>query len=193
MISTMFSILAEDRLAGRCRHYAVTDGDRPLPVSAALRLWQHDGAFRDLFIETLAKSPFRAFRWETPPVTRATVSRPLEFVLVDSPELDHPADASAFRSQFTDAPVVTFENLGRDALMVVPCPEASADAYAHLAAFVRHGPSAQVHALWASIGQAVQQRLSDRPLWLSTAGSGVAWLHVRLDSRPKYYVHSPYK
>ncbi len=31
------------------------------------------------------------------------------------------------------------------------------------------------------------------PLWLSTAGGGVAWLHVRLDSRPKYYGYSPYK
>ncbi|MGI9175867.1 MAG: DUF6940 family protein [Rhodothermales bacterium] len=24
-------------------------------------------------------------------------------------------------------------------------------------------------------------------MWLSTAGGGVSWLHVRLDSRPKYY------
>jgi len=192
-ISTMFTILAEDRLAGRRRHHVVTDGVAPLPVSAALRLWQHDDAFRDLFIEALATSPFQAFRWETPPVTVATVSRPLEFVLVDSPELDRPADASAFRSHFTDAPVVTFENLGGDALMIVPCPDAPVDAYAHLAAFVRRGPSAQVHALWTSIGQAVQQRLGDQPLWLSTAGGGVAWLHVRLDSRPKYYAYSPYK
>jgi len=36
-------------------------------------------------------------------------------------------------------------------------------------------------------------RLSDRPLWISTAGMGVNWLHVRLDSRPKYYRHAPYK
>lgn len=188
----MFTVLSEDRLGGRCRHYAVMEGDRPLPVSAALRLWQSDEAFRDLFIGTLAESPFQAFRWETPPVTRATASRPLEFVLVDSPELERPADASAFRSHFADAPVVAFENLGGDALMVVPCPEGPPDAYAHLAAFVRQAPSAQIHALWATIGQAVQQRLDDRPLWLSTAGSGVAWLHVRLDSRPKYYAYSPY-
>ena len=26
-----------------------------------------------------------------------------------------------------------------------------------------------------------------RPVWLSTEGSGVPWLHVRMDSRPKYY------
>ena len=32
----------------------------------------------------------------------------------------------------------------------------------------------------------VEARIDDRPLWLSTAGDGVAWLHVRLDQRPKY-------
>ena len=40
---------------------------------------------------------------------------------------------------------------------------------------------------------AVAARLSDRPLWLSTSGAGVAWLHVRLDDRPKYIQHAPYR
>ena len=48
------------------------------------------------------------------------------------------------------------------------------------------------HALWRTVGEAVSERITDRPLWLSTAGGGVAWLHVRLDSRPKYYGHTPY-
>ena len=30
-------------------------------------------------------------------------------------------------------------------------------------------------------------------LWVSTSGLGVYWLHVRLDSYPKYYQHAPYK
>ena len=33
---------------------------------------------------------------------------------------------------------------------------------------------------------------SQRRLWMSTEGSGVPWLHVRLDSRPKYYKHHEY-
>jgi len=32
-----------------------------------------------------------------------------------------------------------------------------------------------------------------RRTWLSTSGLGVGWLHVRLDSRPKYYTYEPYK
>ena len=35
-------------------------------------------------------------------------------------------------------------------------------------------------------------RLGGKPVWLSTAGLGVGWLHVRLDDRPKYYRHAPY-
>jgi Family of unknown function (DUF6940) len=29
--------------------------------------------------------------------------------------------------------------------------------------------------------------------FFSTAGAGVAWLHVRLDDRPKYYGYPPYR
>ena len=39
----------------------------------------------------------------------------------------------------------------------------------------------------------LQAALSEKPLWLSTAGGGVAWLHLRIDSRPKYYSHRPYR
>ena len=28
-----------------------------------------------------------------------------------------------------------------------------------------------------------------KPVWLSTSGMGVAWLHFRLDQRPKYYTY----
>ena len=34
---------------------------------------------------------------------------------------------------------------------------------------------------------------NDVPVWTSTSGLGVYWLHVRLDSRPKYYQHQPFK
>jgi len=44
-----------------------------------------------------------------------------------------------------------------------------------------------------STARAITARLSDRPLWVSTSGLGVAWLHVRLDARPKYYQYTPYR
>ena len=61
------------------------------------------------------------------------------------------------------------------------------------AAFVRHAPERQKHALWERVGEAVERRLGPKPVWVSTAGAGVSWLHVRLDDRPKYYGYAPYR
>ncbi|MDP1796726.1 MAG: hypothetical protein Q8K78_04560 [Planctomycetaceae bacterium] len=77
--------------------------------------------------------------------------------------------------------------------MIVPCPIANQVAYGHLAAFVRHAPPSQRDALWKAVGEVWDKRVSQTPVWLSTAGAGVPWLHVRFDSLPKYYWHSPYR
>jgi hypothetical protein len=84
-------------------------------------------------------------------------------------------------------------NLGGDAILIVPCPVAEPSAYGHLAAFVRLAPERQRQALWQSVGEAMARRVGARPVWLSTAGAGVSWLHVRLDDRPKYYGYGPYR
>jgi hypothetical protein len=88
--------------------------------------------------------------------------------------------------------VTAFPNLGGDAYLIVPSPRAAATAYPHLAAFARNAPHAQQDALWHAVGLALDARVENRPIWLSTAGLGVAWVHVRLDTSPKYYRHGPY-
>jgi hypothetical protein len=87
---------------------------------------------------------------------------------------------------------VAFSNLGGDAVLVVPWAAAGL-AYPDLASFLRTAPESQKRELWRQVGSSVATRLSDRELWLNTAGGGVAWLHVRLDSTPKYYHHQPYR
>jgi hypothetical protein len=127
-------------------------------------------------------------------VTSTNSSRNFEFVLLRSDRLDRPVDSGAFAGHFSSPmDVVTFPNLSGDATMVVPCPAAAESAYGHLASFIRKAPQSQVHHLWQSVGTAMLKRLSDRPVWLSTAGMGVSWLHIRLDSRPKYYGYAPFK
>jgi hypothetical protein len=39
----------------------------------------------------------------------------------------------------------------------------------------------------------MSERVGSKVVWLSTAGAGVSWLHVRLDDRPKYYQFEPYR
>ena len=148
---------------------------------------------RTLLTARLAAVPWTAFRWESPPVTKATLDRPAECVVLDCPSLDRRPTAHTFAEYWTQAPVVEFASLGRDAWLVVPCPRGNPDAYAHLAAFVRRAPAAQQHALWQHVAGAMRRRLGRHPVWLSTAGDAVAWLHVRLDDRPKYYHYAPYR
>jgi len=155
-----------------------------------------DPSFRMVFTQTLRDSPYAAFRWETPPVTVESISEPFECVLLDAPGLARSADESAFAEHFDRAGsdgVIAFENLGGDAALVVPCPQDPIADYCHLASFLREAPALQINELWQCVGQEALNRLSDERLWLSTAGGGVSWLHVRLDSRPKYYGHAPYR
>jgi hypothetical protein len=126
------------------------------------------------------------------------MDRPFEFVLSDARSLAKASpDAGPFEEHFGGDDdhdgVVVFENLGGDATLVVPCPLARYETYAHLAAFLRGAPATQSHALLRCMADEVLRRVSDQPLWVSTAGMGIYWLHVRLDSRPKYYRHVPYK
>ena len=161
-----------------------------------LRGWVEDEEFRAFLNDVLANSRFSAFRWEVPPVTASTMMRPFEFVLWDSPALALRADTRAFAQYFdgsSDRGVVVFPNIGGDALMVVPSPIAAESCYAHLAAFVRGAPEWQRHALWRAVGEAMLTRVGSKPVWLSTAGAGVSWLHVRLDDQPKYYGYAPYR
>ena len=66
--------------------------------------------------------------------------------------------------------------------------------FAHFASFVRdRGASAQADRFLRATGAAVLERLGTRPLWVSTSGVGGYWLHLRLDSDPKYYTYSPYR
>jgi hypothetical protein len=181
---------------GRGLRFALDVDARSATFADVMRGWQCDAGFRSLFNSLLADSPCSAFRWETPPVTNTTVRRPFEFVLLDCPGLARHPDPEAFAEHFgvgANTEVVEFSNLGGDAIMVVPYPMAEASAYGHLAAFVRQAPEQQRHALWRSVGEAMARRIGSKPVWLSTAGAGVSWLHVRLDDRPKYYGFAPYR
>ncbi len=175
--------------------YTLHQGEKVLSFWEVISGWKTDAGFRAFFNELLAQAPYAAFFWETPPVRQATTAAPFEFVLVDSKHLaGATADPAPFEAHFeADKSVVGFGNSGGDAYLVVPCPSGRQECYAHLAAFVRDAPPEQQNVLWQCVGEAYERQLSTAPKWLSTAGLGVSWLHVRMDSRPKYYRYKPYR
>ena len=172
--------------------FANNDGN--ISYDGFLRALADSATFRDVFMEALRAAPYIAFRWETPPLTQSNTGQQFECLLHDSPGLDVPADPTDFKTYFQPGvDAVSFPNLGSDALLVVPCPVVNSANYSHIAAFHRSAPASQQHALWISVVHAVRARLGLDPLWLNTAGGGVDWLHIRLDDRPTYYRHQPWK
>lgn len=180
---------------GKAQRY--TFGAPRLSYAAFLERLREDESFREDWIELLAEAPFAAYCWETPPVKRCSIDRPFEFMLLAAPSLsDARPEPGPFRQHFanaSDREVVVFPNLGGDAVLLAPTPRANLASYPHLAAFSRLAPRDQQHTLWQVVGEVMQAALGDQPIWLSTAGTGVYWLHLRLDSYPKYYIWAAYR
>lgn len=180
-----------------CR-YRLTHGGAPMSWRTVLAQLCDSPGFRDFFCDSIRLIPWEAYYWETPPVMLQTRDLIFEYVAVNAPQLARMApDPAPFQEHFLTAPadqqVITFENLGGDAVLVVPVSRGSGDAFNHLAAFMHLAPLDLQQVFWQTAAKAMQQRLGKRPVWLSTAGLGVAWLHLRLDSVPKYYSHAPYR
>jgi hypothetical protein len=172
--------------------------DAAVSRSAFARVLGEDRELRSVLTESICRAPFEAVFLETPPFSPERADAPFEYVLVESRRLAGAvADSTSFAARFADDPssIVSFANLGGDAYLVVPRPLDGGDAYAHLAAFARGGAVEQVDALWVRVARAIDRWTTDRsgPLWVSTSGLGVPWLHVRLDAAPKYYSHAAYR
>jgi hypothetical protein len=172
--------------------------ERPLTFTEALAGWRDDESFREFILAELTAIPLPAFFWEMPAINKATLNRSYEFVTVNSTYLATvTANPRPFATQLSHAPkqtsIVSFCNLGGDAVLVVPKPVTASTGYGHIAAFLRTAPIEQQHALLQTLAEVVLVEVGERPLWVSTSGLGVYWLHVRLDSRPKYYTYVPYR
>ena len=188
--------IATDNSERICK-ISILAGDRTITYSEVIDLWQKDRDFRAFFSISLERSPFNAYFWETPPISLAKVDREFECVLIDSPELARvQVDGRAFQAYFGSAAkneqIITFANRRKDALLVVPRPMADLSMYSHLGIFIREAPQSQKQALWQTLGVAIAKKLNNNLLWVSTSGLGVYWLHLRLDSIPKYYKYRPY-
>lgn len=170
------------------------DGEE-LSWREVLTFWQNDPEFGRFYLQFLADVPFEAYFWEHPPLTLGDMGKGYEVSFYDSPALaGKRADPRRFASFFEpDLPVVSFLNLGGDARLIVPCPQASEDRFTHLARFVRTAPEAQGVALLQLMGETLLTEAGNNKLYLSTSGLGVYWLHIRLDERPKYYQSRRYR
>ena len=172
---------------------------------AAMHLLASNEHARDALNAAIAAIELDAVFFELPPVNvESQDNTPFEAYITNAPGLsgvmpDYDTFSVHMAPEHGNQPgsAVSFYNLGRDAVLIAPTAAtttigdgAAAVGYPHLAAFARHAERSQQHAFWSLVGKQALKMLEGRkePLWLSTSGIGVFWLHVRLDSRPKYYV-----
>jgi hypothetical protein len=187
--------------------FQIKNGDGNLATYGEVmdRLKERDIKLISLIKHNILETGFEAVFWETVPISYSKLSSPFEFVVLDAPPLAQKrADPTAFAMQFqafSSQSVISFVNLGNDAVLVVPCPtkvssQGNLQHYTHLASFLREANEPQRIDLWGKIGEAMYERLKAQPqtpIWLSTSGLGVSWLHIRIDNTPKYYNYESYK
>lgn len=176
----------------------ISDGGRPASVQSVLNALQTDPTVGSWFGACLAALPWRAFYWECPALTPAALSDPFECVALEAPSLmGLTAEPQAFRAHLDAAPpgslVAVFPTLGGDAVLVAPTEADEGGGYPHLAAFLRAAPQAQIAAFFSALASEARRSCRQGPAWVSTAGDGVAWLHGRVDTWPKYYRYAPYR
>ena len=179
--------------------------EKPLTWREVIELWRTSEAFRDVFLESLNAEwcdMCEDYLWECAPVSSNWLDTTYEHVVQDRGAACGGArdGPEVFREHFQAArangsEVAVFSNLGGDAVLVAPVPNARGlqmDAGACVRDFAKGAPRRVKHDVLRALGEAVHEGVSDAPLWISTNGAGVAWLHIRLDSRPKYYAYRPY-
>ena len=176
----------------------------PLTWENVISLWTDNPEFGILFSQKLAGVAIKDFFWECTPVSGMTAkSQPFECVVLDAcgSLSRRQADRSDFDEHFAshEGPetAIRFPNLGKDAMMIVPVPVKGIQhgTYNSLASFVRGAPAQQQAELWSALGEELLEQLhadDKRPLWPGTDGRAVPWLHVRLDTKPKYTKYSAY-
>ncbi|KAJ1551322.1 hypothetical protein HK096_001270 [Nowakowskiella sp. JEL0078] len=202
------SYLSEELDGGKVlRYFPFRDNQPPITFAVALNsIKSGNTEFMAGFLQTLKDCPFPGYFFETPAMTGdLAMTRPFEFVLIDCPELaaitGQPDKVSFLEkldvSEKNGELVANFANLSGDTILVSPSQQSTElTVYTHIASFSRGAPVNQQYAVWERAASILQDSYSNdtsKPFWLSTSGLSVHWLHIRIDTRPKYYSWEPYK
>jgi len=88
--------------------------------------------------------------------------------------------------------VTSFENISKSSMLIVPTlindHILNKAHYISLYHFIKHAPKKEIEQFWSKWSAETQKQLQqNKTIWMSTHGTGVHWLHGRLDTTPKYY------
>ncbi len=169
----------------------VDQQQQPFTWQQLAQALMNDADFCDLWNQTWADLPFD-FEWQPVPIHPYT-AKTHPFFAIAFPAQFSPADPSDFQRYLKalkpEALTATFTNFSGDAQLLIP---AETGDYGHIAAFCRTAMPEMWRSLWQQTGEMCLAAISQQTsVWCNTHGHGVAWLHIRFDSRLKYAAFPP--
>ncbi len=83
--------------------------------------------------------------------------------------------------------VTIFNNLGNDCILV--CPPKDGKNYSHINNFYKNANAKLIKLFWKKVGKTLIKlsKNNNNIYWVSTHGTAVPWLHLRICKSPKYY------
>ena len=101
---------------------------------------------------------------------------------------DHTAfDKHIQRQKATNKYAISFYNLSKDALLVIPMPRQNKN-FATIKDFIDNASLIQQKHFWQLVGSTIKKALKTHDhVYVSTHGLGVPYFHFRIDFTPKYF------
>ena len=186
-------IIAQDQEGVR---FKIKENDTHLSFKEVFEYWKIDPTFLQFYVNALNAFSLEEFFWEHPAVKTAYLDRPYEVILLKSRSFkNRKVDERSFKEKIEVKELVAvFPNLGKNATLIVPTKQHIPIIYKHLGSFLREATTEQIQAVFQALGATILSEIAaGKLLWLNTAGLGVLWVHIRLDTRPKYYKVRTYK
>lgn len=89
--------------------------------------------------------------------------------------------------------VVSFPNLNKDTMLVVPMPVRGKN-YSTLRDFIDNASEIQQQEFWKKVAEVAKKFMNEKgKVWISVHGLGVDYTHVRISTSPKYYFDNDLK
>lgn len=175
--------------------FKILQGEKRLTFNDVIIFWKNSIEFIEFYNSILAESNYDSFFWEHPPMNIKSLESYYEFVLIKTNALSKiTQDEFTFSEYFSyQKKANSFYNLGKNAKLIIPTLTNKSVNYSSISKFVRTSNKDQYREFWKLVGVEYETELGDKWKWLSTSGLGIHWLHVRIDSRPKYYTFKEYK
>ena len=148
-------------------------------------------------LEELNKKPLaypakisKSFFWETKPITN--LNDDYKEIFIENSILSKlKQNYSSFEEHIKKSKnkyVTSFYNLSKTSLLIIPIPKINKN-FATLKDFTDNASITQKKEFWKYVSKKIKEFSSKNDkIYVSTHGLGVSYLHIRLDTIPKYYI-----